>query len=106
MATFPTTFAEQAATLEPGIGERGNAALDRLREKGYSVATRLTKYYAGAVGLMGAQRHIREYCPRDATLARFGSLASTEKWLQKGGGRGMFLLLRGIGPDAQLEGYG
>lgn len=106
MASFPTGFVERVEALDEGIGQRGDAALVRLREKGFIVATGLTKYFASAVGAMGCQVHIREYCPKDATESRFGTLQSTEKWLQKGGGRGMFLLLRGEGDNAQLEGYG
>jgi hypothetical protein len=106
MASFPSGFVERAEILDGGIGQRGDAALARMREKGYSVATGLTVYFAGAVGVMGYQESIREYCPKDATESRFGTLQSTERWLQKGGGRGMFLLLRGEGNNAQLEGYG
>jgi hypothetical protein len=106
MASFPTSFAERVEILDGNIGQRGNIALAHLREKGYAIAVGLTEYFAGAVGVMGYQSHIREYCPKDATEARFGTLQSTEKWLQKGGGRGMFLLLRGEGGNAQLEGYG
>ena len=106
MASYPTGFTERAEPLNGGIGQRGDSALGRLREKGFTVATGLTEYFAGAVGVMGYQPHIREYCPKDATESRFGTLQSTEKWLQKGGGRGMFLLLRGEGKGAQLEGYG
>lgn len=106
MAHFPTGFTERIETLDGGIGQRGDASLASMQEKGFSVATGLTEYYAGAVGVMGYQKHIREYCPKDATESRFGTLASTAKWLQKGGGRGMFLLLRGEGDNAQLEGYG
>jgi hypothetical protein len=106
MASFPTGFTEHAETLDGGIGELGDAALARIREKGFIVAVGLTEYFAGAVGVMGYQSHIREYCPKDATESRFGTWQSTETWLQKGGGRGMFLLLRGDGNNAQLEGYG
>lgn len=106
MAAFPNGFAENVETLDGGIGQRGDAALAHIQEKGFTVATGLTEYFAGAVGVMGYQPHIREYCPKDATESRFGTLTSTEKWLQKGGGRGMFLLLRGEGNDAQLTGYG
>lgn len=106
MASFPTGFAKRVETLGGGIGQRGDAALARMQEQGFTVATGLTKYFAGAVGVMGYQRHIREYCPKDATESRFGTLQSTKKWLQKGGGRGMFLLLNGEGDNAQLEGYG
>ena len=105
MSSFPTGFTEHAETLDGGIGQRGDAALARMREKGFTVATGLTEYFAGAIGVMGYQGHIREYCPKDSTESRFGTLQSTEKWLQKGGGRGMFLLLRGENTNAQLEGY-
>lgn len=103
---FPTTFAERVEVLKGGIGERGDAALAHLQERGFQVAVGLTEYFAGAVGVMGYQRAIREYCPKDSTSKRFGTLSATEQWLQKGGGRGMFLLLSGEGGAAQLEGYG
>jgi hypothetical protein len=106
MAYFPKQFVEQAVILEPGIGERGDAALQRLKEKGFSVGVGLSEYYAGAIGVMGYQKHIREYCPKDATKKRFGTLPSTAQWLQKNGGRGMFTLLHGDNPDFQLDGYG
>ena len=66
----------------------------------------LTEYFAGAVGVMGYQKSIREYCPNDSTEARFANLHSTQKWLKKNGGRAVFLLLSGNGNSAQLEGYG
>ncbi len=106
MANFPTTFTQSPETLFDGIGSRGDESLARLRERGFTVAAGLSEYYAGAVGIMGAQKHIVEYCPKDATSKRFGTLASTEEWLQKGGGRGMFLLLEGEGGDGALAGYG
>jgi hypothetical protein len=105
MVKFPSEYVDQVTVLEPGIGEKGDAALRRIHEKGYTIALGLTEYYADAVRIMGHQRHIREYCPKDATESRFGSLASTANWLQKSGGRGMFLLLKGIDRGAQLEGY-
>lgn len=106
MSSFPNKLSDEVIFLEHGIGERGDAALERLHEKGFSVGVGLSEYYAGAIGVMGYQRHIREYCPKDATEARFGSLASTEKWLQKGGGRAAFLLIRGTLNGSPLEGYG
>jgi hypothetical protein len=106
MATFPTSFAKHTEVLQDGIGLRGDESLQRLREKGYFVAAGLTEYFAGAISVMGYQRSIREYCPRDATDSRFATLGSTEKWLQKNGGRGMFLLLSGSENNKQLEGYG
>lgn len=106
MANFPTTFAEQVELLEPGIGQRGDAALARLYDRGFRVGVGLTEYFAGAIGCMGYQKGIREYCPKDSTEKRFKSVGSTAEWLQKGGGRGMFLLLQGEGRTASLEGYG
>lgn len=108
---FPNTFAENVQLLEPNIGERGNAALTRLNEKRFVVAHGLTRYFAGAVGIMGQQPHIREYCPKDPTSARFSSEESAERWLKKGGGRAMFLLLSQVVEKdevlgQQLEGYG
>jgi hypothetical protein len=111
MATFPNSFAEQITPLKPNLGERGNAALTRLSEKGFIVATGLTPYLAGAIGIMGQQPHIKEYCPKDGTPARFGTQESTRRWLQKGGGRAMFLLMsQAVVKDEpmgeKLEGYG
>lgn len=106
MANFPTALTEHVETISGGIGDRGDMALARIREKGFTVATGLTEYFAGAISVMSYQEHIREYCPKDSTEFRFSTLESTEKWLQKGGGRAMFLLLRGEGVTAQLEGYG
>jgi hypothetical protein len=105
MAAFPTSLVARPEKLEAGIGSRGDAALSRLKEKGFSLAVGVSEYFAGAVGVMGYQDDIREYCPKDAA-SRFPTIEAFEKWLQKGGGRGMFLLLSGEGRQAQLEGYG
>jgi hypothetical protein len=110
MASFPNSFVETPAILEPTLDVRGNDALIRLNERGFTVATGLSRYFAGAIGVMGQQVHIREYCPKDPTPARFGTEQSTAKWLQKGGGRAVFLLLecamdKGIEVGQQLTGY-
>ncbi len=93
MRQFPNQLVSTVSNLEYTMDARGNAALARLHEKGYTVATGLTPYYAGAISLAGQQNHIREYCPKDATPSRFGTLQSTRQWVTKGGGRGVFLLL-------------
>jgi hypothetical protein len=108
--SFPNEYVESVTPLEPSIGQRGDTALARLNEHGYIVATGLTPYFAGAIALMGQQPHIREYCPRDATAARFGTQESTRLWLEKNGGRATFLLLsqvehKGNPMGLQLEGY-
>ena len=110
MSAFPNTFIETPVPLEPIMDERGNSALERLNERGFIVATGMSRYFAGAIGVMGQQDHIREYCPKDATPARFGTEQSTEKWLKKGGGRAVFLLLeqameKGHEVGQQLSGY-
>lgn len=105
MAHFPNKLVDKVEAVDGGIGSLGDQALASLREKGFTLAAGLTEYFAGAVGMMGRQPHIREYCPKDATDKRFATLPSTTAWLNKGGGRGMFLLLSGTDPNFQLEGY-
>jgi hypothetical protein len=46
MANFPSEFVKQTVILEPGIGERGDTSLRRLREKGYSIGLGLSEYKA------------------------------------------------------------
>jgi hypothetical protein len=111
MKAFPDSFSPGVRILNGNIGLRGDEALERLREKGFNVGVGLTEYHAGRISEMSHQPHIVEYCPRDRTLGRFATLSSTSKWLQKGGGRAMFVLLRDIAADGkqrdfQLEGYG
>ncbi len=111
MSPFPNSFVETPTPLEPIMDRRGNAALARLNKRGYMIATGLSPYFAGAIGIMGQQYHIREYCPKDATPARFGTQSSTERWLTKGGGRAVFLLLGKVADEdsyvanQQLGGY-
>ncbi len=106
MPHFPSEYVKEVSFLERGIGQRGDNALRRLHEKGFSVGIGLTEYYAGAIAVMSQQNHIREYCPNDSTEKRFGSLSSTARWLQKNGGRAMFLLLSNCDFNTRLEGYG
>ncbi len=111
MRQFPTTFQDTVTRLDHTTDDRGNAALQRLHDRGFVVATGLSPFYAGAIGIMGQQQHIREYCPRDATPSRFATLNSTAKWLTKGGGRAVFLLIEKDDKDSsvvdgQLQGYG
>lgn len=63
---------------------------------------------AGAISVAANQRHIREFCPKDPTSKRFGTEESTEAWLQKNGGRGVFLLgkVMASGSGMRLAGYG
>ena len=107
MANFPDRF-QKPVILESPVGNRGGEAWQQLNQRGYDIAFGLDEYYAGAVGIMGRQPHIIEYCPRDATPERFASASSTRRWLQKNGGRAVFLLLERIDDDEidrQLAGY-
>ncbi len=102
---FPNRLVSRVEILRPGIGARGDEALQALNEKGYTIGLGLTEYYAGGIGVMGYQPRIREFCPKDSTSARFETIPSTEKWIQKGGGRAVLLLLEG-GETGRLAGYG
>ena len=106
---FPDALVEEPEILQADFDRRGNAALQQLAERGYDMALGLNEYYAGAISVMSQQPHIVEYCPQDATEARFASRASTERWLKKRTGRAVFLLLRRgqNGTDSRrLAGYG
>jgi hypothetical protein len=100
MANFPNTYAEKLQYLPADLGEDGNAARERLAEKGFVVVAGLTHHMAGAVSAAASQKHIVEVCPKDPTEKRFGTEESTEKWLGKGGGRGVMLLAKPIGKGA------
>jgi hypothetical protein len=112
MRNFPNSFADKPIAITQDLGETGNAAIKRLSERGFTVVTGLTVPYTRAIGIMGQQPHIAEYCPRDATAARFVTPETTQEWLKKGGGRAMFLLLsqvvnkQGEAAGQRLEGYG
>lgn len=111
MAEFPREFIDQPEILRGDLGLLGDAALNNLNSKGYEVATGLSRYYAGSISVMARQSHIVEYCPNDAAPSRFASEASTKKWLQKAGGRGVFLILEKVeeieqSSDLCLAGYG
>jgi hypothetical protein len=100
MANFPNTFAEKLQYLPADLGEDGNAARERLAEKGFVVVAGLTRHMAGAVSAAASQEHIVEVCPKDPTEKRFGTEESTEKWLGKGGGRGVMLMAKPVGKGA------
>ena len=106
MIAFPNTYAETLTPLPADLGEVANAARTRLEDKGFVVMTGLTRNIVNAIGIMGAQRHIREYCPKDAREARFATEVSAEEWLKKPGGREMFILAKRLGLGLRLAGYG
>ncbi|MBL8121655.1 hypothetical protein JNM87_02820 [Candidatus Saccharibacteria bacterium] len=110
MAYFPDKFVEKPEPLERAIGDKGDLALARLENRGFTVATGLTRYFAGAIGIMAQQQHIIEFCPKDATAERFMTEATTERFLASKGGLAMFLLLSQVIENAdalsgRLEGY-
>ncbi len=91
MANYPTDFEAKLQVLTPSmdVGERGHAQIVNLAELGLVAVTGIDIYHAGTLASIASQDHIREFCPKDETESRFGTLASTRKWLAKGGGRGM-----------------
>lgn len=99
MATFPQSFVKEMRPLPADLGfEDANTAAKELFERGWVVETGMTPEFAGAIGKMAMQPHIREYCPKDAKGSRF-----TPAWMEDSGGRGGF----GIRPvDGQWAGYG
>lgn len=108
---FPHKFVSNPEILRGGLGLLGDEALKKLNAKGYEVADGLSSDYAAAISIMAQQPHIVEYCPKDTTSSRFAGRASTEKWLQKAGGRAVFLLLEKLESEDQdlnlrLAGYG
>lgn len=107
MAQFPHSFTESPTLLTTGIRETNPNGLGTLVDKEYVVLAGLSRYFAGAISSMAAQQHIREYCPRDTSPRRFATQETTEQWLGKDGGRGVFLLARHLGEDGlRLAGYG
>lgn len=107
MAKFPTTFAETTQPLPSNLGDVGDAAVERLAEKGFEVVYGLTEYMAGSMATMAVcDKGIQEYCPKDSQ-SRFATMESTKRWLGKHGGRGVLLLLENLPDDGQrLAGYG
>jgi hypothetical protein len=104
---FPNTFADNMRPLPENLGEIGAATAAELAERGFVVEAGLTPYLAGAIGQIATQEHIKEYCPKDETAARFESEASTAEWLTKNGGRAMFGIGRVLGNGSRRwVGYG
>jgi hypothetical protein len=103
MANYPNTLAPELQFLTPdmGLGERADTSLAALHERGFVAAVGLTEHHAGALAVISTQRHIAEYCPKDQTLSRFGTLESTRTWIGKDGGRGFV----GIYDVVGNEGY-
>jgi hypothetical protein len=99
MSNFPTTFAEQVQQLPADLGERGNAARERLAENGFEVVAGITRLLVPQLMANAREESTLEWCPKEPNSGRFESEESTEKWLTKGDstlnefGRGIFLLM-------------
>lgn len=104
-ANYPTTFASEMLTLHPDdfTSPYGAGAVQELADNGLVVIAGVTERLAGQIATIGAQAHIREYCPKDATDSRFGSQEAFIKWLGKGGGRGMTLIGAVAGQEGPLR---
>lgn len=107
MADHSFAFAESTQPLPDTLDVENAERVLALAHRGFEVRQGLTAYYAGSVAVMALQPHIKRVCPNDATDARFGSEASTAEWLNKDGGRNMFVLLKDQERLGQrLVGYG
>lgn len=105
MASFPTNYATLSQPLSGGMSEKADEAIDFLASKGFVVLDGFTESLAKNVIQIAKQLHIREYCPRDCTSERFGSIESTEQWLGKE--HAMFILAKDLGDENwQPVGYG
>jgi hypothetical protein len=101
MAHFPNTFAEELMPLPEDLGEVGNAALERIRAVNFDVKAGLTIDAASQMVAYSKDEAVREYCPNDAQ-SRFSSLASTQSWLKKHGGRGVLLMTKQVSASTEL----
>jgi hypothetical protein len=103
MSHFPRTFAEQIQELPADLGERGNAARDRLAENGFEVVAEITRELLPQLMANARQESTLEWCPKEPGPGRFENETSTELWLDKGDktldeyGRGLFLLMPTLG---------
>jgi hypothetical protein len=102
MSQYPTTFAETHTPLDLyGLDELGREALISLQKQGFEVVSGIQREDVPEVTAIAGQTAVREFCRNDMDT-RFGDEPMVERWLQKKGGRGMFLLRR-LG---NIAGYG
>jgi ribosomal protein S18 acetylase RimI-like enzyme len=83
---YPTEMAQELRILTPddGLGEVGDAAVRELANHGFAAATGLTRAVAGALTVIGRQKHIVEYCPREPE--RLSSVGQVARWQAAGRG--------------------
>lgn len=80
MSNFPTDFSAELVPLrEIGLNERGQASLDRIHARGFTVYSGIREVDAPDILEVAEMGEIPEYCPND--LTRFN-----KKWLEKGRG--------------------
>lgn len=111
MRSFPNTFSDGLLTVVPDIlDRRGSNAIEKLHSRGYFLVAGLTESCAEELPVIGSDPEIVEYCPKDCTENRFGTLDSTAAWLKKHGGRAAYLLINSTkmsaNGDLAIAGYG
>jgi ribosomal protein S18 acetylase RimI-like enzyme len=103
--SFPNTFSEEVMLIDERIDEMpagALTALDTLRHAGITVQLGVTRGDVEAITTIAGQLGVREFCPNDLET-RFGNEQMMRGWLDKNGGRGMFLPRN---TDHEIVGYG
>ena len=104
---YPTKFLEGTQALLPErMQQEDRDALAALAEHEYEIRYGLTAAYAGSVAVLAREPHIVKYCPEDSTAERFDTIPDAENWLERSGGRAVFLLLKDDERVQRLAGYG
>ena len=105
MPHYPSTFETEITPLRPDdfSSHYGADAVQELADKGFVALAGVTAQQGVQIALIGEQKGIREFCPRDASPSRFGTRDAMEKWLGKEGGRGMTIIGAVAGHEGPLS---
>ena len=88
----PTTFSDEPINLaQVTLDQQATEAIGRLEQSGFEVTAGLQLADIPFITEISKQNAVREFCPNDLTK-RFGDRGMIERWLQKDGGRAVFLL--------------
>lgn len=104
MKAFPIGFTDEVEVLGADYDEPTNSAIDDLAERGFIILHGLSTELQPQIYAMAREKHIREYCPRDCTEERFGTIESTAKWLSTG--HAFFMLAKKTDNGFKVVGYG
>ena len=91
---FPKEFVPEEQAVPYTLPLEDYDTIQSFSHNGFEVKYGLTAGFAGSIAIMAHKdKLIREYCPLDA-YERFQSVPDAEKWLERSGGAGFFMLLR------------